>query len=43
MSPLLIAQGDILVFASAYVVAVGGAWEITRITGSEKFDDTSVT
>lgn len=35
MRPLLIAQGDALVFASAYVVAVGGAWGITRITGSE--------
>lgn len=35
MPLLLIAQGDVLVFASAYVVAVGGAWGVTRITGSE--------
>lgn len=35
MPPLLIAQGDVLVFASAYVVAVGGAWGITRFTGAE--------
>ena len=33
--PLLIAQGDILVFVSAYVVAVGCVWGITGITGSE--------
>lgn len=32
---LLIAQGDVLVFASAYVVAVGVAWGITRRIGSE--------
>lgn len=32
--PLLIARGDVLVFASAYVVAVGGARGITRITES---------
>lgn len=32
---LFIAQGDVLVFASAYAVAVGGAWGISRITGSE--------
>lgn len=32
---LLIAQGDILVFASAYAVAVSGAWGLSRITGSE--------
>lgn len=33
--PLLIGQGDALVFASVYVVAVGGAWGIARITGTE--------
>jgi len=32
--PLLIARGDVLVFAGAYVVAVGGAWRISRITES---------
>lgn len=35
---LLIARGDVLVFASAYVVAVGGAWAIDRIRGSTEFD-----
>jgi hypothetical protein len=40
--PLLIARGDVLVFASAYAVAVGSAWVVTRITGSEYFDDNSV-
>jgi cytochrome bd-type quinol oxidase subunit 1 len=35
IAPLLIAHGDILVFASAYAVAVSVTWAITRITGSE--------
>jgi hypothetical protein len=33
--PLLVARGDVLVFASAYAVAVGGSWGIARIIGSE--------
>ena len=33
--PLLVAHGDVLVFASAYAVAVAGSWAISRGTGSE--------
>lgn len=31
--PLLVARGDVLVFASAYVVAVGCVWAVARIAG----------
>ncbi|ELZ88247.1 hypothetical protein C453_01665 [Haloferax elongans ATCC BAA-1513] len=32
---ILNARGDVLVFASAYALAVVGAWGLTRITGSK--------
>ena len=37
--PILIAQGDVLVFASAYLVAVGCVRAIARLTGAERFED----
>lgn len=40
--PLLIAQGDILVFTSAYSVAVGGSWILARITASARVGDSSI-
>lgn len=35
MPPLLIAQGDVVMFVSAYVVAVGAAWGISTISGNK--------